>query len=306
MTDSGRTPTRRGVWQMIKAVRKEMTDDNLTLVAAGVAFYAMLALFPAIIAVVTVYALVTDAQQVREQVTPLLTGLPQDARGLLLRQLESVVEANAGGLTVGLVASLLGTVWAASGGMQALMTGLNVINDTKEDRGFVKRRALALGLTLGALVSAVLVLALVAAFPIVLDWIGLGGLAAFGVQVVRWSLLVMLVATGLAVLYRYGPAHPDGGRWRWISWGTASAVAVWVVASAGFSLYVSAFGKASYNKTYGSLAAVIVLLLWLYLSAFAILLGAQVDSVRAKLATGDGRFAVGPAGSRKEKQSEGV
>jgi membrane protein len=273
-----------------RRVQKAMTEDNLSLIAAGVAFYSMLALFPAIIAVVTVYALVADAAQVREQLEPLMTGLPPDARELLLAQLTAAVDANGGGLTFGLVVSLAATVWAASGGMQAVMTGLNVITEQTETRNFAKLKGLALLMTFGALVAAAVALGLVAAFPIVLDRLGLDPVAAVGAEVARWLVLVVLVGTALSVVYRFGPA-PHRARWRWITPGTVTALAVWVLASVGFSFYVSAFG--SYNKTYGSLAAVIVLLLWLYLSAFAVLLGAEIDAIREK----DPGFHVEPAGT---------
>jgi membrane protein len=273
-------PWWRRVATVGRTVYKEMSEDNLTLIAAGVGFYAMLALFPAIIATVTVYALALDAQQVQEQLDPLLTGLPPDARELVVTQLTAAVDANDGGLTFGLVISLAATIWAASGGMQALMTGLNIIDEVTESRNFLKLKLTALALTVGALIAVVASLALIAVFPVALDWLGLDPAAAVIAEITRWVGLVVLVNIGLAVVYRYGPAPHEGARWRWVSPGTVVALAVWLAASAGFSLYVSYFGN--YNKTYGSLAAVIVLLLWLYLSAVAILLGAQIDSVLEK------------------------
>jgi membrane protein len=270
------------VVDLARRVKDEMAGNNLTLVAAGVAFYSLLAVFPAIIGVVTVYALVSSPSQVEGQIRPLLTALPPDAAALLLNRLTLAVEANGGGLTVGLVVSLVATVWAATGGVSALMTGLNIISGVPEGRNFIKLRGLALGLTFGALVGAAVALGLVAAFPVVLDRIGLDPAAAIGAQAARWVTLVAVVLLGLSVLYRWGPDRQDA-RWRPISVGSVVALGVWMLASVGFSLYVSNFG--SYNKTYGSLAAVVVLLMWLYLSAFAILLGAQVDAVRAAEAT---------------------
>jgi membrane protein len=277
-----------------RKVWRDMSEDNLTLVAAGVAYYSLLALFPSIIAVVTVYALVADAQQVQEQIEPLLSGLPKDARDLLVTQLTRIVEKSDGGLSVGLAVSLLAAVWAASGGVQALMTGLNIITEQRETRNFLRLKATALGLTLGALVAAAVALGLIAVFPIALRWLGLGSADELVLQIVRWPLLVVLVATGLSVMYRYGPA-PHAARWRWVSPGSTLAIALWIIASAGLSIYVSQFGK--YDTTYGGLAGAVLLLLWLYLSAFAILLGAQVDSVRAGL--------LSPvAGSEPEKSSD--
>ena len=193
----------------VRRIRDELSEHNASLVAAGVAFFALLALFPAIIGVVMVYALVADASQVEEQIRPLLRVLPADAGSLLLRQLQNAVEANDGGLTVGLVVSLLATVWAAAGGVSALMTGLNIIYGVRESRSFLRLRALALGLTVAALIVAVVALALVAAFPVVLDRLGLDPAIALGAQVGRWATLLVLVLVGLSVLYRFGPARPS-------------------------------------------------------------------------------------------------
>jgi len=266
------------LWNAIRQVKTEMTEDNLTLVAAGVAFYAVLALLPALIALVNVYALVVTPEQASEQIQPLLAALPSDAASLLQRQLQKIVQANHGGLTIGLIVSLFATWWAAAGGVSALITGLNIIYEAKESRNFLRLRVLAMGLTLGALVAAVVALALVAAFPVILHRVGLDPAVAVGAEVARWAVLVVLVMLGLSVLYRFGPnrAHT---RWRPVTLGATIAVLLWALASAGFSFYVSHFG--SYDKTYGSLAGGIVLMLWMYLSAFAVLLGAQIDSVRA-------------------------
>jgi membrane protein len=274
-TNSG--PRRR--LATLRQVKADLTEHNLTLVSAGVAFYALLAIFPAVVAMVLVYALVARADQVEGQLEPVLRVLPSEAGGLLLRQLEAAAAANDNGLTIGLVISLLATLWAATGGMSALMTGLNVAYGVRDERGFVKVRAAALALTLGALVSAVVALGLIAAFPVVLDRVGLDPARAAGAQVARWGTLAVLVAIGLSVLYRFGPHRPHA-RWRPLTVGATVAIVVWIAVAAGFSLYVSTFG--SYSRTYGSLAAVIVLLMWLYLSAFAVLLGAEVDAVRAR------------------------
>jgi membrane protein len=271
----------RRAWRFARRVQQAMSNDNLTLVAAGVAFYWMLALFPAIIAMVTVYALVADAQQAQDQLQPVLSALPEDARSLIVPRLAQTVDASDGGLTFGLVASLLATLWATSGGMQALMTGINIIYGVEETRNFVRLKSTALGLTMGALIAAGLAIALVAAFPVALHAIGLDPVTAVAAQAVRWIMLVVLVGTGLSVMFRFGPA-PHRARWHWITPGNVTAVVLWLVASLGFSLYVSSFG--SYNKTYGALAAVIVLLMWLYLSAIVILLGAEIDAIREESA----------------------
>jgi membrane protein len=263
-------------WRSVaKNVWAEAKRDNLTLLAAGVAFYAMLALVPSLIALVTVYALVADPAKISEQIEPMTSLLPQEAVALVEQQLTAIVESSSGSLTLGLVVSIATALWAASGGIGALITGINAVYDQDEKRGFLKLKALALGLTLGAVVVVVLALLLVAAFPAAVDAMNLGTAGRVGAELARWLLLAALVALALSVFYRVGPSR-SSSRWRWLSWGTGIALVIWLLGSIGFSLYVGNFG--SYNKTYGALAAVIILMLWLYLSAYVILLGAELDA----------------------------
>jgi membrane protein len=264
-----------GTKAVVWAVRQRIKRHNLSLVSAGVAFYAMLALFPAIISVVTIYALLADPAQVKSQLAPTLKSVPDDVANLVNTQMQAAVDAPHGGLTIGLVVGLVGTLWAASGGINALLGALDQIYAVAGPRPMVRQRALSLALTVGALLAAVVVVGLLAVLPAVLGHLGIGGVGRTAIQVGRWVLLALLVAGMLGVLYRIGP-HQPGRRHRWLSPGVLVAMAVWLVGSAAFTLYVTFFG--SYNATYGGLAAVIVLLLWLYVSAFAILVGAAVDA----------------------------
>jgi membrane protein len=172
------------------------------------------------------------------------------------------------------VISLVAALWSASAGIQALIKGLNIAYDEQETRGFVKLRGLALLLTIGGIVVVLGAIALIAVLPAVLSSMGLGRAGELAISIARWPALIVLVAVALAVLYRLGPDRANP-RYRWISWGALAAVVLWVAISAGFSYYVSNFG--SYGQTYGSLGAVIVLLLWLWLSALAALIGAELD-----------------------------
>jgi membrane protein len=260
---------------VLKRVKAEVKDDNVGLLAAGVAFYAMLAIFPAIIAVVTVYGMVADPDQVKTQVGEIAKSLPAGADELLTNQLTNVVNAGRQALSIGLVLSLLALLWSVSSGVQGLIKSLNVIYDEKETRGFVKLRGLSLLLTLGAIVVAVVALALITVFPGVIDGLGLGQAGELAASIARWVVLAVLVLVALAVLYRFAPDRANP-RWRWVSWGAVVALALWLLGSVGFSWYVDNFGK--YNQTYGALASVIILLLWLFLSAFAVLLGAELDA----------------------------
>ena len=269
----------RDLARLARQVRAEVKADNLSLVAAGVAFYGLLAIFPAIIATVAVYGLVADPDHISAQLASATEALPQEAADLIVSQLSAAAKIDRSGLTLGLVLSLGATLWAATGGVRALLNGLNVIYDVKENRGFVRRSALALGLTVGGLVTVAAALTLVAAFPVALDRVGLEPVAAGLAEAARWLLLVILILLGLALLYRWGPARPTARR-RWVTWGSAGALLVWILGSIAFSVYVANFG--SYNKTYGTIAAVIVLMLWLYVSAFSVLLGAEIDAVRER------------------------
>jgi membrane protein len=265
----------RGWFAVLKRVKAEVKDDNVPVLAAGVAFYAMLAIFPAIIAVVTVYGLVADPAQVESQVSEFAKSLPSGADQLLTGQLKSVTSAGRQSLSIGLAVSLLAVLWSVSGGVQGLVKGLNLVYDEKESRGFFKLRGLSLLLTLGAIVVAVVALALITVFPGVIDNFGLGQAGQLAASIVRWVVLALLVLVALAVLYRFAPDRANP-RWRWVSWGAVVALVLWLLGSIGFSWYVDNFGK--YNQTYGALAAVIILLLWLFLSAFVVLLGAELDA----------------------------
>jgi membrane protein len=265
----------RGWFAVLKRVKTEVKEDNATLLAAGVAFYAMLAIFPAIIAVVTIYGMVADPAQVESQVSEFAKSLPAGADQLLTEQLKSVTSAGRQSLSIGLVVSLLAVLWTASGGVQGLVKGLNLVYDEKESRGFLKLRGLSLLLTLGAILMAVVAIALVAVFPAVVGDLGLGQTGELAASIARWVVLALLVLSAFAVLYRYAPDRANP-RWRWVSGGAMVALVLWLLGSIGFSWYVENFGK--YNQTYGALAAVIILLLWLFLSAFVVLLGAEFDA----------------------------
>jgi membrane protein len=265
----------RGWFAVLKRVKAEVKDDNVSLLAAGVAFYAMLAIFPAIIAVVTVYGMVAEPDQVQSQVGEFAKSLPSGADELLTEQLRNVTGAGRQSLSIGLVVSLLALLWSVSSGVQGLIKSLNAIYDERETRGFVKLRGLSLLLTIGAIVVTVVALALITVFPGVIDNFGLGRAGQLAASIGRWVLLAVLVLIALGVVYRLAPDRANP-RWRWVSLGAVVALVLWLLGSVGFSYYVDNFGK--YNQTYGALAAVIILLLWLFLSAFAVLLGAEFDA----------------------------
>jgi membrane protein len=261
--------------QIVRRALKENKQDNVPLLAAGVAFYAFLALFPGLIAAVTLYGLVADRQQVEKQIDSLSSALPAETAALIGQQLQDIVSTEQSALGLGLVVSLLGALFTASGGVANLMKAINLAYDEEETRGFVKLRLTALLLTFGAVLFLAVAVGLVAVLPVVLDALGLSGAARIAVNVARWAGLVAFMVAALAVVYRYAPDR-DNPRFAWVGLGSSVATALWVIGSAGFSLYVSNFGK--YSETYGALAGVVVLLLWLFLTSFIVLFGAEINS----------------------------
>jgi len=265
----------RGWLQIVKRAWAENSADNMPIIGAGVAFFAFLAIFPALIATISLYGLVASPETVTRQIESLSDQLPQEAQALLSEQLNSIVQNSGGALTVSLIISILAALWSASGGTGNLITAVNLAYDEVETRGFVKRKLLALGLTLGAIVFVAITFSLVAVVPTVLDALPLGIFGTILAQVVRWVLLLGVVAGSLAVLYRVAPDR-DAPRLRWVSLGSVVVTVIWAVVSLLFSLYVDNFG--SYDKTYGAIAGVIVLMLWLYLTCYLVLLGAEINS----------------------------
>jgi membrane protein len=265
----------RGWKQILKRAWAENKADNMPIIGGGVAFFAFLAIFPALIALISIYGLVASPETVAQQVEDLSAQLPQDAAGLIGGQLKSIVTNSGGALTFGLIVSILAALWSASGGVSNLVTAINLAYDEVETRGFIKLRALSLGLTLAAIVFVLITFSLVAVVPGVIDALPLGIVGTILAQVVRWVLLLAIFAGSLAVLYRVAPDR-DSPRLRWVSLGSVVVTIVWAAVSVGFAIYVDNFG--SYDKTYGAIAGVIVLMLWLYLTCYLVLLGAEINS----------------------------
>lgn len=266
----------RGWWQFGRAVWKETSADQVLLLAAGVAFFAFVSIFPALLATGLVYGLVSDPTQVREQVEGISEVLPAGAEQLMVTQLERLAEASQRSLGIGLVIALAVALWGASTATSNLISAVNAAYDHTIRRSFVRRRALALLMTVGGIVFVSMAVALVAVLPVVIDVLDLPSWATTAVQVARWTVLVVGAVVALAVLYRFAPFRAETGI-QWVSLGAVVAMLLWVAVSAGFSLYVSRLGT-NYESTYGQLAGVIVLLLWLWLGAFAALLGAEVNA----------------------------
>jgi membrane protein len=270
------TPTEipaKGWKDIAKRTVKEVKQDQVPLLAAGVAFYSLLALFPAIIAGVSIYGLVADPDTVRDQIDKLTQMLSPETAKLLGEQIKEITSGAGGALGVATVIGILTALWSASSGMKALITGVNLAYDETESRKFVKLRGLAIVLTLGAMVLLAVAGATIVGFPPIAD--NLPTVLQWVLSILRFVVLGALLVGGLAVLYRYAPDR-DEPKWTWVSWGSGIATLLWILASIAFSIYVNSFGN--YNKTYGALAGIIILMFWLYLTAVIVLFGAELNT----------------------------
>jgi membrane protein len=258
----------RGWKDILQRAWAEVSDQNLFLIAGGVTT-------PGLAALVSLYGLAFDTAQIEKQVAALSGVLPAQTQELLSQELHSLVEGSSGTLGFAAIIGLLLALWTASRGMSGLITAINIAYEEKDRRSFLKFNLLALGLTLGLVVGGVLAIALIAVLPAVLQLLEVGHATKWLLLLVQWPLLIILVMLGLAVLYRFGPDR-EKPQWRWVSPGAITATVFWIVASIGFTVYVANFN--SYDKTYGSLGGVVVLLTWLYLSALMVLLGAVINA----------------------------
>lgn len=264
----------RGWGQIVVRAWKAGGDDNIYMLAGSVAFFAFLAVFPSLIALLTVFGLVADPEQATRRIGEYTSALPQAFQGMVSEQLAAVAGGQGSSLGFGLVVSLFIALWLASTGTRNLISAVNRAYGEPESRGFLRLGALALGLTLCGAVFMLLALALVAVAPAVLHGLDVGPVGLVVAQVVRWLLLVVLIVAALAVVYRVAPDRV-APRFRWVSVGSVTATGLWLLGSVVFNLYVTNFD--SYNKIYGALAGVVVLLLWLYLTSYVVLLGAEIN-----------------------------
>lgn len=264
-----------GWWDILKRMLADISHYELSVISAGVAFNEFFALFPALAAGISLYGLIADPGQVQQQLAILSGVLPGDVAKLLGDQMQALTSASGGALGLSLFVSLAVALWGATRGIKGLISGLNIVYGEEEKRGFLSLAAIALGLTLGAIVFGLMALTLVAAVPPILDHLSLDQSVKTLLSVLRWPLLAVFVLVGLSVVYRFAPSR-DRPRWRWVTWGAGLATLLWLVGSGLFSLYASRFGD--FNKTYGSMAAVAVTLLWFQLTSFVVLLGALLDA----------------------------
>lgn len=288
----------RSWWDILKRVYAAIGDNRVLAVAAGVTFYGILAVFPAIVALVSLYGLFADASTIATQLDALKGILPGGALDIIGEQVKRITSKPGGSLGFGFAFGLGVALWSANAGMKAMFDALNVCYGEKEKRNFLVLNAMSLTFTVVAIVVLLLAMAAVVVMPVVLAYLPLGAAADVVLRLVRWPILLVLIGLGLAVLYRFAPSRKRP-RWRWVTWGSAVATVGWVLASVLFSFYVSHFG--SYNETYGSLGAAIGFMTWIWISTVVVLVGAEINAESehqtAQDTTEDGRRPLGTRGA---------
>jgi membrane protein len=266
---------RPGWRDILIRTKNQIDEDSVDLVAAGVAFYGLLAIFPALAALISLYGLVFDPRQVQEQIAAVAGIIPEGARAILDEQLTRLASQRSDSLSIGAIVGTLLALWSAGKGTKAFITAMNIAYDEPERRGFFKLNLIALAFTLFVLVLAILAVATIVVLPAIMDSLGLGDDAKTLLSVIRWPVLAAVFALALALLYRFGPSRRPA-QWKWVTWGSIAATILWLAGSALFSLYVSNFED--YNKTYGSIGAAVGMMMWFWLSAYIIILGAELNS----------------------------
>lgn len=268
-----RPPVPHGWKDVMFNVYNGISDDRMLANAAAVAFYTLLALFPGIAALVSIDGLFTNPDSIAQHLDALTGILPGGAIDVIRDQLSRLTAQGPAKLGIGFAIGLAVSLWSANGAIKALFDALNTVYEEKEERGFIRLNAIGFVFTLGFIAALIIALAAVVAAPVALNYLPpmIGNVLDIG----RWPLLAVLATFALSCIYRYGPSRPDA-RWRWISWGSAFAAVGWLAVSWLFSYYAAHFG--TFNKTYGSLGAVIGFMMWMWLSVIVILVGGKLNA----------------------------
>ena len=250
-------------------------DDRLLATAAGVVFFGLLAVFPAITALVSSYGLFADASTIGANLQTLALMLPEGSFQIVQDQIARVLAKGNASLGATFLFGLALALWSANAGVKAIIDALNVVNEEREKRSFVKLNLISLAFTTGGIAALLLMVSAVVAFPLALDHLGIAPDSKFIVSLARWPLLFAILLVALGLLYRFGPSRRPA-RWQWLSIGTVAAALLWIAGSSALSWYLSNFGE--YDATYGSLGAAIGLMMWMWMSAIIVLCGAELNS----------------------------
>jgi membrane protein len=253
----------------------EMQSDRLLSIAGGAAFFVLLAIFPAITALVSAYGLFFNTSTITGNLSLLTDVVPINVLSIVSEQANRIAANSGRALSAGIIIGILVSLWSAMSGVKAMIDALNVIYEQQEGRSFIKLNFEALLFTLAGFAAFLLAIAAVIVLPLLLSPIGLGSAAGTLTRVLRWPVLLLVLLIGLAALYRYGP-YRRAARWQWVSVGSVFAAVTWICASYLFSWYLASF--ANYNATYGSLGAVVGVMMWLWISTIVVLLGAELNA----------------------------
>ena len=284
-------------------IYQEFVKDRVLSVAAGVTFYTLLSLAPAIAALVTCYGLISDAGTINDHLAAMRGVLPASAIDIVGEQVKRIAAKPSGTLGLTFFTSLVISLWSANAAMKAMFDALNVVYEEEERRNFFWLNVRSLTFTAGALLFIIVALSAIVVLPIAFNFIGLGD-GAWLIASLRWPALLIVLLGGLAVLYRYGPSR-ERARWRWVGAGSVVAGLLWIVASILFSWYVSNFGN--YNETYGSLGAVIGFMTWIWISATIVLLGGEINAeVEHQTARDSTTSPTRPLGHRGARMADSV
>lgn len=266
---------KRGWRDILLRVKTNISEKSLGLISAGTAFYSFLAIPSGFTALIALYGLLFDPSQVERQLMILDGVMPAQALDIIHDQLNTLTSQPRQALGISFAISLVVALWSANSATTSIMTALNVVYEEHEKRGLIRYYATALVITAGAVLFAIVALTLIAVLPAIVDFLPLGDFSKTLATILRWPALMAVFMIGLGIAFRFAPSRSKP-RWRWVSWGAFAAVILWIAASALFSFYVSHFN--SYEKTYGSLAGVVLLLMWLYFSAYAVIIGAELNA----------------------------
>ena len=293
-----------GWWQIAKRAAGKFGENELLSEAASVTFFALLALAPAITAVVSIYGLFADRSTIEGRLDAVSGFLPSGGMEIIRDQVHRLTQSPASGLSVGAVVGVLAALWSANQGSKAMFSALNAVYGERESRGFVRLTLTSLTFTLGAVVVMLAALGAIVVLPIVFRWIGLDGQLDLVMRIGRWPAVILVLMLALSTLYRFGPSRRPA-QWRWVTWGGAIASIAWLALSLGFSWYVANFGN--YNKTYGSLGAIVGFMTWIWLSSTVLLAGGQLNAEMEAQTGKDSTAGAGkPVGARGAKAADTV
>jgi membrane protein len=294
----------RGWKDILWRVYGNVSDHRILALAAGMTYYSILAIFPALAALVAVYGLFSDPASIAKHLDEVSDFIPGGAVEVAREQLTRVASKGGQALGFTFAIGLAVSLWSANAAMKSLLDTLNIVYGEQEKRGFIKLNAMSLGFTVAAIVFILSALGAVVVVPVSLKYLGLSNAADVLIRIARWPAMFMALAMGLAFIYRWGPSR-EAPRWRWITWGSVAATILWLAASALFSFYAANFG--TFNETYGSLGGAVGFMTWLWISSIAILLGAELNAESEHQTARDSTIGKAkPAGARGAKMADTI